>query len=80
MKNLETKQEVIDMFDFDEEEPLKSILKGYVDIDGNYLKIIVNNPLQWVINEVKEYNQDIIKRIETENLLEEYGFPKVETN
>lgn len=68
------------MFDFDEEEPLKSILKGYVDIDGNYLKIIVNNPLQWVINEVKEYNQDIIKRIETENLLEEYGFPKVETN
>lgn len=68
------------MFDFDEEEPLKSILEGYVDIDGNYLKIIVNNPLQWVINEVKEYNQDIIKRIETEKLLEEYGVPKVETN
>lgn len=67
------------MFDFDEEEPLKSILEGYVDI-GNYLKIIVNNPLQWVINEVKEYNQDIIKRIETKNLLEEYGFLKVETN
>ena len=80
MKNLETKQEVIDMFDFDEEEPLKSILEGYVDIDGNYLKIIVNNPLQWVINEVKEYNQDIIKRIETEKLLKEYGVPKVETN
>ena len=68
------------MFDFDEEEPLKSILEGYVDIDGNYLKIIVNNPLQWVINEVKEYNQDIIKRIETEKLLKEYGVPKVETN
>ena len=80
MKNLETKQEVIDMFDFDEEEPLKSILEGYVDIDGNYLKSIVNNPLQWVINEVKEYNQDIIKRIETEKLLKEYGVPKVETN
>ena len=45
MKILEKKQKVIDMFDFYEEEPLKSILEEYADIDGDYLKIIVNNPL-----------------------------------
>jgi hypothetical protein len=55
------------MFDFYEEESLKSILEGYADIDGDYLKIIVNNPPQWVINEVKE-------------LLDAYGFPKMVTN
>ena len=67
MKILEKKQKVINMFDFYEEEPLKSILEGYTDIDGDYLKIIVNNPLQWVINEVKE-------------LLDAYGFAKMVTN
>jgi len=68
------------MFNFNEEEPLKSILEGYADVDRSYLKIIVNVPSQWVINEIEKYNQDVTKRIEAKKLLEEYGFPKIETN
>ena len=74
------KEEIIDMFNFNEEEPLKSILEGYADVDRGYLKIIVNVPPQWVINEIEKYNQDVTKRIEAEKLLEEYGVPKIETN
>jgi len=53
------KEEIIDMFNFNEEEPLKSILEGYADVDRSYLKIIVNVPPQWVINEIEKYNQDV---------------------